>query len=136
MIEIELEKLNTMKTPELKKMFLKYFRYTPIKRGKEFYVSSLAYRMQELEFGGLPATTKNLLVQMHGTSPTPKKKAIAPIGTKIIKNYKGHDYVIRILEDGFDLDGQHFKSLSGMAKKITGMKISGNAFFNLGLGGK
>ena len=64
MIEKELEKLNTMKTPELKKMFLKYFRYTPIKRGKEFYVSSLAYRMQELEFGGLSATTKNLLVQI------------------------------------------------------------------------
>lgn len=136
MIETDIEQLNTMNTPELKKMFLRYFRYTPIKRGKEFYVSSIAYRMQELEFGGLPAATKNLLTQMHIKSQAPKKQSFAPIGTKIIKTYKGHDYVIRVLENGFDLDGQHFKSLSGIAKKITGMKISGNVFFNIGQRGK
>ena len=65
-----------------------------------------------------------------------KKVAIAPIGTKIIKQYKGRDYVIRVLENGYELDGQRFKSLSGMAKKITGMKISGSAFFGFNLRGK
>jgi len=132
MIETDIKQLNTMNTTELKKMFLRYFRYTPIKRGKEFYVSSIAYRMQELEFGGLPTTTKNLLIQMHTKTAPQKKKTIAPIGTRIIKTYKGQEYVVRVLENGFDLDGKHFKTLSGMAKKITGMKISGKVFFNLG----
>ncbi len=132
----DIEQLNTMSEPELKKLFLRYFKYTPIKRGKEFYIYNIAYRIQELEFGGLPTVTKNLLTKMYVKNSTPKKHSIAPIGTKIIKTYKGKDYVIRVLENGFDLDGQHFKTLSGMAKKITGMKISGNMFFNIGQRGK
>ncbi len=136
MIEQELEKLNAMSLPEIKNLFLRYFNYKATARSKEFYLYKIAYRMQELEFGGLASSTKNLLIKMEVTPKAASKKSVAPIGTRIIKNYKGKDYEIRVTENGFDLDGQHFKSLSGMAKKITGMKISGNVFFGLGQRGK
>lgn len=132
MIEEELEKLAAMSLVDLKKLFLRYFNCHPPLRAKDFYVTHIAYRMQELEFGGLSSATKELLAKMYAKDAKPKKQTVAPVGTKIIKNYKGQDYVIKVLESGYDLDGQHFKTLSGMAKKITGMKISGNAFFGLG----
>ena len=103
---------------------------------KEAYILKLSYRMQELEFGGLSSASRSFLSKISAKAPNVKKVAIAPIGTKIIKQYKGRDYVIRVLENGYDLDGQRFKSLSGMAKKITGMKISGSAFFGFNLRGK
>ena len=136
MIEEELNNLNTMSLVELKKLFLRYFNYHPPLRAKDFYVNHIAYRMQELEFGGLSAATKELLAKMYVKDSKPKKQMIAPVGTKIIKNYKGKDYVIRVLDNGYDLDGQYFKTLSSIAKKITGMKISGNVFLGLKQKGK
>lgn len=54
MIEEELEKLAAMSLVDLKKLFLRYFNCHPPLRAKDFYVTHIAYRMQELEFGGLP----------------------------------------------------------------------------------
>ena len=141
MIEEDLAKLNTMNINELKKLFLCYFNAHPTLKTKEAYILEayilkLSYRMQELEFGGLSSASRSFLSKISAKAPNVKKVAIAPIGTKIIKQYKGHDYVIRVLENGYELDGQRFKSLSGMAKKITGMKISGSAFFGFNLRGK
>lgn len=132
MLEDELENLNAMSLSGLQKLFLRYFNYHPSFRAKEFFISHIAYRMQELEFGGLSASTEELLSKMSIRDGKPRKQTVAPVGTKIIKSYKGKEYVVRVLENGFDLDGKHFKSLSGMAKKITGMKVSGNSFFGLG----
>lgn len=136
MIEEDLAKLNTMNISELKKLFLRYFNAHPTLKTKEAYILKLSYRMQELEFGGLSSASRSFLNKISAKAPNVKKVAIAPIGTKIIKQYKGRDYVIRVLENGYELDGQRFKSLSGMAKKITGMKISGSAFFGFNLRGK
>ncbi len=141
MIEEDLAKLNTMNINELKKLFLRYFNAHPTLKTKEAYILKLSYRMQELEFGGLSSASRSFLSKISAKAPNVKKVAIAPIGTKmigtkIIKQYKGRDYVIRVLENGYELDGQRFKSLSGMAKKITGMKISGSAFFGFNLRGK
>ena len=73
--------------------------------------------------------TKKLLLSFDTKAQSTKKKLLAPAGTSIIKNYKGKDYEIRILENGFCFDGRHYKSLSGIAKNITGMRISGKVFF-------
>ena len=93
--------------------------------------------MQELEFGGLPMKTRQLLDKMSTASTVKSSKPrVAPVGTKIVKNYKGTDYVVRVLEEGFELNGQWFKSLSGIAKHITGMKLSGREFFTISKWGK
>lgn len=131
MFEDDLKRLNTLSFKEIQELFTAYFKCTKPKRSKEFYTYNVAYRMQELEYGGLNASTKALLKKLQIKPQSTRKNTIAPIGTKIIKTYKGKDYVVRILENGFDLDGKRFKSLSGMAKQITGMKVSGKLFFGL-----
>ena len=100
MIEEDLAKLNTMNINELKKLFLRYFNTHTTLKTKESYILKLSYRMQELEFGGLSSASRSFLSKISAKAPNVKKVAIAPIGTKIIKQYKGRDYVIRVLENG------------------------------------
>ncbi len=50
-------------------------------------------------------------------------------GTEITRMYKGRQLVVRVVEDGFVYEGQKFKSLSAVAKHITGSHCSGQAFF-------
>ena len=50
-------------------------------------------------------------------------------GTEITRTYKGRQLVVRVTEDGFVYEGQKFKSLSAVAKHITGSHCSGQAFF-------
>lgn len=129
MIEDDLKNLAAMTLAEAKNLFRDYFNCNPPKRSRSFYNYVIGYRMQELAFGGLSMDTKKLLLSFDTKAQSTKKKLLAPAGTSIIKNYKGKDYEIRILEHGFCFDGRHYKSLSGIAKKITGMRISGKVFF-------
>lgn len=133
MIEQKLEQLNSMTLKQIKRVFSEYFNAPAPNRSKDYFVMSIGYRIQELEYGGLSIATKNLLTQMNTPSEkTSKKKTIAPVGTRIIKTYKGKEYVVCVLENGFALNGKNYKSLSAIAKDMTGLRLSGNAFFGLG----
>lgn len=62
---------------------------------------------------------------------TSAKPKLPPSGTRIIREYKGVEHSVKILDDSFEYNGRKFKSLSSIAKLITGKKISGNYFFGL-----
>ena len=128
MIEDDLKALDAMTLPEVKQLFRDYFNCNPPKRCRSFFINTIGYRMQELAYGGLTTETKNFLIREEPSQPLTKRKLIAPVGTTIIKTYKGTDFNIRVLENGYELEGHHYKSLSGIARKITGMKISGKRF--------
>ena len=68
MIEQQLEKMQNLTNAEIKKLFEKYFNYTIQNRPREFYIENIGYRMQELEFGGLPMKTRQLLDKMSTAS--------------------------------------------------------------------
>jgi hypothetical protein len=53
------------------------------------------------------------------------------VGTTITRHYKDRDLKIRVLADGFELDGKHFASLSALAKHVVGYGVSGFAFVGL-----
>lgn len=128
MIEDDLKALNAMTLPEAKRLFRDYFNCKAPKRSRSFFINAIGYRMQELAYGGLSTETKNFLIREETSQPATKRKLIAPVGTTIIKTYKGTDFNVRVLENGYELEGHHYKSLSGIARKITGMKISGKRF--------
>lgn len=62
MIESDVLRLNDMSVGELKEMWRQYFDSEPIWKTKRFYIPRLAYRMQELAYGGVPAHVKDLLL--------------------------------------------------------------------------
>ncbi len=57
-------------------------------------------------------------------------------GQEIIREYKGRTLLVRVLDDGFEFEGDVYKSLSAVAKAITGTHCNGYLFFRLrGQGG-
>jgi hypothetical protein len=133
MIETEVLRLNDMSVHELKEMWKHYFDSEPIWKTKRFYIPRLAYRMQELEYGGVPEHIRELLlgktVSKHEETETGH---LPPIGTRLVKTYRGHEYNVVVSTAGFQFEGIYYKSLSSVAQKITGKRISGRFFFGLG----
>jgi hypothetical protein len=91
----------------------------------------LAFRIQELSQGGLPAQTQAKLAETIGilnTSTRTVPRRFRP-GTRIVREWKGKVHEVTITEGGFKYEGETFKSLSPIACLITGTHWSGPAFF-------
>ena len=86
-----------------------------------------------LAYGGISDRIRNKLetmIQQEVDKPKPKNN-LPPVGTELIRRYKGVDYHVVITHDGFEFDGQKYRSLSKIATVITGTKWNGLVFFGI-----
>ena len=103
---------------------------------RTYLESRIAYKLQERAFGGLPAHVRSKLEKIGETGEVPNHKRraeseLAP-GTTLVREYNGITHRVKVMEDGrFDLNGRPFKSLSKVAREITGTIYSGPVFFGL-----
>ena len=130
--------LKTMAMPDLKRKWRELFDSEPPPYNRRFLESRLAYRIQELAYGGLkPETVERLRAlgeQLDGGNIRVRKlKAdTRPItGTQLIREWKGIEHRVTIRDDDFEYRGQPFKSLSAVARAITGTRWNGLVFFGL-----
>ncbi len=108
----------------------------PPKLRKELMVPILAYRIQECAYGGLSHRARSRLRQVADALP-PKRfskqetpsVATAAIDTRLVRVWHGVTHEVTCSEDGFRYQGQHYTSLSKIARVITGTSWSGPAFF-------
>ena len=130
--------LKTTPTPELKKQWQILFETPPPPYNRRFLESRLAYRIQELHYGGLkPETIARLEAlgeQLDGGNITVRRirgddRPIA--GTRLIREYKGVEQTVTVLQDGYEYQGRPYKSLSAIARAITGTRWNGWTFFGL-----
>ena len=130
--------LKTTPTPELKKQWQLLFETPPPPYNRRFLESRLAYRIQELHYGGLkPETIARLEAlgeQLDGGNITVRRirgddRPIA--GTRLIREYKGVEQTVTVLQDGYEYQGRPYKSLSAIARAITGTRWNGWTFFGL-----
>ena len=128
-IAIQIALLQRRTLPELQKMWSEYFTEPTISQNKEFFVSRIAHRIQELAYGGLPREQQKLIAQMY--VPPEVRRNLPPVGTRIIREYHEVVHSVVVLNDGFEYNGMKFPTLSAIAKKITGKKISGRHFFGI-----
>ena len=98
----------------------------------------IGYKLQEQRLGGLSRGIRSLLRQVEarvgkgsGSNPLPSK--LTP-GTWLVRDWHGVGYTVIVLEDGFEYDGKHWKSLTAIAKAITGAHWNGPLFFGLARG--
>jgi hypothetical protein len=105
---------------------------------RRFLESRLAYRIQELAYGGLSRETLGRLRAMakqYATKDAAERKARPlhrPIaGTKLIREYQGVEHCVTVRADDFEYLGRPYKSLSSVAREITGTKWNGLVFFGL-----
>ena len=122
----------------------------PSLRNKVTIWKRIAYRMQELEYGPLPTETQakiNELIEKYdpvnnqafrpaqaATEPgqrkaTSRDRRLPIPGTTISKEYKGRNLEVKVLEKGFEYEGNTYRTLSAIAKAITGDHWNGYLFF-------
>ena len=93
-----------------------------------------AYRMQELAYGGLSSDTRNLLRDLADgkkTAPKRKPRERLAVGTRLIRVHNGVEHRVTVLAKGYEYNGRVYRTLSGVAKGITGTVWNGYVFFGL-----
>ena len=130
--------LKTAATPALREQWRALFGTEPPPYNRRFLESRLAYRIQELAYGGLkPETLARLEAlgeQFDGGKVTVRRlrgddKPIA--GTQLIREYQGVEHSVTVLHDGYEYQGRPYQSLSSIARAITGTRWNGWLFFGL-----
>ena len=130
--------LKDMTVRELKAEWGKLFSSEAPNNSRPFLEQRLAYRIQELTFGGPSKPVRQLLDaladQVEGKKV--RKSVISDprnpvIGTRLVREWDGGEHVITVLKDGFDWQGRRYKSLSAIARDITGTRWNGYRFFGL-----
>lgn len=122
--------LKNLSLSELDKLWAKMFDAPPAFGAKPYMIPKLAYKIQELAYGGLDAESEKKL--KYEANRLDKNKKYSPmVGTKIVKEYKGKTIEVTVVEEGFSYEGVIFKSLSAVAQKVTGTKWNGLKFFNI-----
>jgi len=107
------------------------------RQNRRYLVKRLAYRIQELAYGGLSTDARIILTetyQRHGntsrTSDTQSSQAILP-GTCLLREWHGTLYRVTACHNGFEYKGRLYTSLTAIAREITGTRCSGPAFFRV-----
>jgi hypothetical protein len=86
----------------------------------------LAWRIQAEVFGGLDVETRRALRSTHTAA-----RAALQTGTRITREWQGQTHTVEVTPEGFWYEGQRHKSLSAIARHITGARWNGPRFFGL-----
>jgi len=97
----------------------------------------VGYRLQEQKLGGVSRATRSLLRQAaartaegKGNEKKPLPRRLTP-GTRLVRDWHGIGHTVIVVENGFEYDGRHWKSLTAIARSITGTHWNGPRFFGL-----
>ena len=130
--------LKATPTPKLKEQWRQLFESEPPAFNRRYLESRLAYRIQELAYGGLkPETVRRLEKlgeELDGGRVEVRKRPAndRPIsGTRLIREYQGVEHCVTVRDDDFEYQGRPYKSLSAIARAITGTQWNGVVFFGL-----
>ena len=130
--------LKTTPTPQLKEQWRQLFEGEPPAFNRRYLESRLAYRIQELAYGGLkPETVRRLEKlgeELDGGRVDVRKRPAndRPIsGTRLIRDYQGIEHCVTVRDNDFEYQGRPYKSLSAIARAITGTQWNGLTFFGL-----
>ena len=134
----QLAALRKMSVVELKQRWEALFGTPAPNNSRSYLEVRLGNRIQELMLGGLSRDTRRVLdllvKELEGNNT---RKAIMtdprkPIpGTRLLREWDGAEHSVTVLRDGFDWQGRKFKSLSAVARAITGTQWNGYRFFGL-----
>jgi len=103
---------------------------------RELLVRAVAYRMQEAALGGLRPKRQRQLrhfaqqLKESGEGRIRSRPELKP-GTRLVREWRGRTYEVLVLDDGFSWQGTSYRSLSALARTITGTAWSGPLFFGL-----
>jgi hypothetical protein len=137
-IPARLAALKTMPMPELKAQWRTLFETEPPQFNRRALENRLAYRIQELAYGGLkPETLRRLEIlgeQYDSDNVTTRRiRHDAPAGRRheTDPRVQGVEHTVTVLADGYEWQGRPYRSLSAIARAITGTRWNGLVFFGI-----
>jgi hypothetical protein len=126
----DIEVFAALTRDELKTAWLKAFGKSAPARVGSVTMARILYsehRWQQSAFSK-PAVIKKLRAQVLSAKTS---KVIANAGTRLIREWNGREHVVDVLDKGYRWNGTEWRSLSAIAKEITGTKWSGPRFFGV-----
>ena len=133
----ELATLATMTYSELHVAWRRHYRAVPPKKmGRDILELGVAWKIQESRHGGLGASVRRQIAALAKTMETKsdlaKPRAVFPKpGARLLRSWEGVTHEVLVVEDGFLWAGRTWRSLSAIAREITGTRWSGPRFFGL-----
>jgi hypothetical protein len=106
-------------------------RPVPKRISREMLVRILAWQIQAQAIGGYDASTRRRLKQAAKGRVTPPASASLKPGARLVREWNGISHTVDIVEGGAIWQGQRYRSLSAVARAITGARWSGPRFFGL-----
>lgn len=140
LVAAELRELGGLGTDELRQRWTELYGMAPnLRISRELLIRAVAYRMQEEAHGGLGKSCRRQLARLAvtlgkgGSIEVSQTRSFKP-GTKLIREWKGKVHEVVIAGGTYIWAGQHYRSLSQIARTITGTRWSGPRFFGLEAG--
>ena len=156
-IEKEVALMQLMSVGELRQKYGEVFRESTNAHNKIWLIKRIAWRMQANIEGDLSERARKRAMEIANDAdirmmpprvrktakPEPtivqvpvssKASRTLPVGQSLGRHYKGQNIVVVVKKDGFEWQGQNFKSLTGVAKAVTGKHWNGFNFFRVGEG--
>lgn len=154
-VEAELDTLRRMSIDQLRAKFAVVFGEPTRSRHKEYLIKRIIWRMQANLEGGLSERARQRATELANDADlrisAPRQPRVSPDAderTKIVtaklpvntcllpatqlkREYKGRVVRVTVLDDGFEFEGSRYKSLSAVAKAVTGQHWNGYHFFGL-----
>ena len=141
----ELARLNALGVHDLQERFLEIFGFPAKSSHKAYLRKRLAFRIQEHSLGGLSEQARLRIGELP-TEPFPKPRRprpstpgkkdkprdlrLPPPRSVLVRNYQDKVHEVKVLSDGFEYEGKHYRTLSKVAREITGMQWNGYLFFH------
>ncbi len=149
-VPTQLAELDRMTVGQLAEKFLELYGTPTRARNKPYLRKRLGWRIQELAFGGLPASATKRIEELGDDMPErwrmkqdakvraaaqvalePRDSRVPPVGTVLRRIFNGVTHQVTICAEGFTYEGERYKTLSAIARHITGTPWNGFLFFGL-----
>jgi hypothetical protein len=152
----EIEDLRLLKVSALRAKYQQLFRRPTASRNKQFLFRQIAWRLQACAEGGLSERARRRAAEIADDADLrlrapkpfvadlqrerPSERARLPLrrdwrlpraGTVLTRHYRGQSVMVLVGEDGFEYQGKRYRSLSAIAREVTGTRWNGLAFFGL-----
>jgi Protein of unknown function (DUF2924) len=132
----EIAELADKATQELRLAWCKLYRKEPpVGLSRDLMIRALANKLQERAYGGFSPSMKRRLNTLAGEfekgSLSFDPGVVLKTGARLVRQWRGHTHTVLVLADGFEYEGQRYRSLSMIAARITGAHWSGPRFFGV-----
>ncbi|MEM7024092.1 MAG: DUF2924 domain-containing protein, partial [Pseudomonadota bacterium] len=131
-VERELAALAELdRTALLERWRMAFRRDAPPRLSRALMAKAIAYDLQAKAFGGLSSRTRRSLRAAAKADGSSALSKLPSRGTRLVREWNGALHEVEVLEDGYLWRGERHRSLSAIARAITGAKWSGPRFFGL-----